>query len=46
MPAGQIGIEVPKMFLEILQGFPLRHVIRIVLKVTKPEFAILPVDVP
>jgi hypothetical protein len=34
------------MLLQILQGFALRHVIRIFLKVTKPELAILPVNIP
>ena len=34
------------MLLEVLQGFALRHIIRIVFQVTKPELAILPVNIP
>src|SRR5438552_5911265 len=34
------------MLLEVLQGFALRHVIRILFEVTKPELAILPVNIP
>ena len=34
------------MLLEILQGFTLGHVNRILLEVTEPEPAILPVKIP
>ena len=34
------------MLLEVLQGFALRHVVRIFFEVTKPEVAILPVNIP
>src|SRR5206468_4974336 len=42
----QICVQIAQMLLEVLQGFALRHVIRIVFEVTKPELAILPVNIP
>jgi hypothetical protein len=42
VPAGQIHVQVPQMLLQILHGFALGHVLRIVLQITEPELAILP----
>src|SRR6266567_5495476 len=44
--ARQVRVQAAQMLLEILPGFALGHVIRILLKITEPERAILPVNIP
>ena len=46
MPTGQIRVQVAQMLLQILQGFALGHVIGVLLEITEPKLAILPVDIP
>jgi hypothetical protein len=46
VPSRQVCVQIAQVFLKILQGFALGHVIRILFQVTKPELAILPVNIP
>jgi hypothetical protein len=46
LAACQVGVQIAKVLLEVIQRCPLGHVIGKFLQVSEPEFAILPIDKP